>query len=89
MRSAPLTPPDARRRSLLATLFFAPQGTATVRELVREMDVVHNIAASTDQIRADLSWLQDVDLVRFASDVAQITERGRDVARHAAPWPGQ
>ena len=80
---------DIRRRSLLATLFFAQGSTATVRELVREMEQVHNIATSTDQVRGDLTWLREQDLLQFQHDTAQITERGRDVARNAAAWPGQ
>lgn len=80
---------DTRRRSLLATLVFAAAATATVRELMRELELVHNIAASADQVRGDLTWLQEQGFVRFAADTAQITERGRDVARNAAPWPGQ
>jgi hypothetical protein len=81
--------PEARRRSLLATLFFAQMGAATVRELVREMELVHNIATSGDQVRGDLTWLQEQGFCQFAQDMAQITERGRDVARHSAPWPGE
>lgn len=81
--------PEARRRSLLATLYFAPMGAATVRALVREMETVHSTLTSGDQVRGDLSWLQEQDLCRVVDDMAQITERGRDVARHAAPWPGE
>lgn len=80
---------DARRRSLLATLFFAPQGAARVGELVREMELVHSIATSADQVRGDLSWLAEQGFVRLAHDTALVTERGRDVARRAAPWPGE
>jgi len=85
-------PTDAaasRRRSLLATLLFAPAATATVRELLRDMEVVHNIPASADLLRGDLSWLREQGLVQYVADTAQITERGRDVARRAAPWPGE
>lgn len=80
--------PDARRRSLLATLMFATAGTATVRELVREMELVHNLPVSGDLVRGDLTWLHEQSLARLADDTAQITERGRDVARRTAPWPG-
>ena len=83
------TPQDTRRRSLLATLFFAVGCTATVRELVRQMELVHNIASSADQVRGDLSWLQEQGFARLVQDTAQLTERGRDVARGAAPWPGE
>lgn len=81
--------PDSRRRSLLASLFFAGASTSTVRDLAREMELTHNLATSTDQVRGDLSWLQEQGFVRLVQDTAQITERGRDVARSAAPWPGQ
>lgn len=81
--------PDARRRSLLATLMFASAGTATVRELVREMELVHNLPVSGDLVRGDLTWLHEQGLARYGmDDAAQITERGRDVARRTAPWPG-
>lgn len=85
----PTKTPEARRRSLLATLFFATDASSSVRTLVREMELVHSIATSGDQVRGDLSWLQEQGLCRLADDHAQITERGRDVARHAAPWPGE
>lgn len=82
-------PQNTRRRSLLATLFFAADCTATVRELVREMELVHNTATSADQVRGDLSWLQEQGFVRLVQDTAQMTERGRDVVRRSAPWPGE
>lgn len=84
------TPPDRRRRaSLLATLWFAPASTATVQHLRSELAAVHNILASADQVRGDLTWLQEQGFVRLAQDTAQTTERGADVARGAAPWPGE
>lgn len=82
------TPETARRRSLLASLLFAPAGTATVGLLRHDMETVHNTATSADQVRGDLTWLREQGLAQFASDTAQITERGRDVARGAAAWPG-
>lgn len=86
------TAPDPlrrRRSSVLASIFFAQMGQATVRDLQRELETVHNIAASRDAVRSDLSWLQEMGLVRVLDDTAQITERGRDVARNTAPWPGE
>ena len=83
------TDPEARRRSLLSSIFFASASTATVRELHRDLEWVHNMAASVDQVRGDLSWLQEQGFVKFVADTAQITERGRDIARNAAPWPGE
>lgn len=81
--------PDNRRRSLLASLMFADAGTATVAELVREMELVHNLPVSADLVRGDLAWLHEQGLARYRMDnTAQVTERGRDVARRSAPWPG-
>ncbi len=76
-----------RRHSLLASLYFEQASTARVRTLVRQMDVVHNIAASSDLVRADLMWLQEMELVRFKDDLATLTERGRDVATGFAEFP--
>ncbi len=83
------TAENRRRSSLLATLWFAPASTATVKALVSELSNVHNIAASADQVRGDLTWLQEQGFLRLLQDTAQITERGADVARGVAPWPGQ
>ena len=47
-----------------------------------------DLLASADLVRADLSWLREVELVRFADDVASLTERGRDVAAGRAVFPG-
>lgn len=77
-----------RRSSLLATILFSPTNSATVRELVLELEAVHNISTSADLVRGDLTWLAEQGLVLLAHDAAQITERGRDVARRSAPWPG-
>ncbi|MCA0175221.1 MAG: hypothetical protein LCH73_02870 [Proteobacteria bacterium] len=81
-----MTDPADRRRSLLATLYFAPASTATALALARDMERVHSIATSRDQVRGDLAWLQEQGLVALHDDVAQLTERGRDVARGAAAW---
>lgn len=81
-----MTDPADRRRSLLATLYFAPASTATTLALARDMERVHSIASSRDQVRGDLAWLHEQGLVLLHDDVAQLTERGRDVARGAAPW---
>lgn len=83
------TPPNPahRRHSLLASLYFEPASTARVRTLAHQMDVVHNIAASADLVRADLMWLQEVGLARLKEDTATLTERGRDVATGVAEFP--
>lgn len=81
--------PDSRRRSLLASIALADVGTATLGYLVREMDMVHNLPVSRDLVHAEMIWLHEMGLIRYGVDnLAQITERGRDVVRQAAPWPG-
>lgn len=79
--------PAHRRHSLLATLYFEPASTARVGTLVRQLEVVHNLVASSDLVRADLMWLQEVELVRLKDDTASLTERGRDVAVGRAAFP--
>ena len=79
---------DPRRRSLLASLAFAPAGAATAREMVREMRRTHNMPVSGDLVRGDFSWLAEQGLVLLRDDAAMVTERGLDVVQGAAPWPG-
>ena len=82
-----MTEPEYRRRNaILATLSFDP--LATVTKLRGEMETVHGIACSADLIRADLAWLAEMGLVRFDGQAAQCTERGIDVARLRAKFPG-
>ncbi|MEW9900985.1 hypothetical protein ABWL39_20385 [Chitinivorax sp. PXF-14] len=75
-----------RRSSLLATLSF--EQPASVHDLRAEMQAVHGVVASADLIRADLGWLAEMGLVRCDGDAAMCTERGMDVARRRAPFPG-
>jgi len=84
----PCEPHDERRRALLKTLLFAPERTATVHWLRREMADVHGLAVSAERVRADLAWLRERGLVRSSEDAAaQITERGRDLVFGCEPWP--
>lgn len=76
-----------RRKALLATLSF--DQVATIRTLRTEMETVHGIPASADLLRADLGWLSEMGLVRFDGEAAQCTERGMDVARLRAKFPGE
>lgn len=76
-----------RRKSLLATLMFWP--VSTVSKLQNEMETVHGVVCSTDLIRSDLTWLAEMELVKFNGMDAQITERGRDVATGRAHYPGE
>jgi hypothetical protein len=75
-----------RRSSALALLSFDP--LTTVTKLRSELETVHGIACSADLVRADLGWLQEMGLVRFDGQAAQCTERGMDVARLRAKFPG-
>lgn len=80
--------PAHRRHSLLLTLFQCDNSCARVAELVREMELVHSIAASSDLVRADLMWLAEMGLLRYKDDSAQLIERGRDVVFKRAEFPG-
>lgn len=80
--------PAHRRASLLATLYFEPASTARITVLVKQMELVHGLVVSTDLVRADLTWLADVELAQVKDDVARLTERGRDVATGRAKFPG-
>ncbi len=80
--------PTVRRRCLLLSLWAAERSTARLEELQRELRITHNLLVSADLLRGDLTWLQEQGLARAKDDAAQLTERGRDVALEAAPWPG-
>jgi hypothetical protein len=75
-----------RRNAILATLSFDP--LATVTQVRNALETVHGVAASADLVRADLGWLQEMGLIRFDGQAAQCTERGMDVARMRAKFPG-
>lgn len=74
-----------RRKSMLTTL--AVDGAGTLISLRRELETVHGIAASADVLRADLDWLSELGLVKWNGDIAQCTERGKDVAALRAKFP--
>lgn len=79
---------DKRRRtSLLLSISF--DAGATVRRLREALETTHNIAASADLIRADLSWLAEMGLIAWDGEMAVCTERGRDVAAQRAKFPGE
>ncbi|PJC14554.1 MAG: hypothetical protein CO065_14065 [Comamonadaceae bacterium CG_4_9_14_0_8_um_filter_57_21] len=84
----PVITPAHRRHSLLLSLFQADNSAARTSELVRDMEYTHNLAVSSDLVRADLMWLAEVGLIRFKDDNAQLIERGRDVVMRRAPFPG-
>lgn len=80
--------PAHRRHSLLLTLFQCDASCARVPELVREMELIHCLAVSSDLVRADLMWLAEMGLLRYKDDSAQLIERGRDVVFKRAEFPG-
>lgn len=84
-RQAELT----RRRSILATLFFAPGATLTAGALRDTLESVHGQVATVDKVRADLLWLADVGLLQSVADAATLTERGREVVMDRASMPGE
>ena len=75
-----------RRTSILASLYFDP--LSSTADLAEQLETVHGVNASADLIRADLTWLQEMGLARFDGRVASLTERGKDVARGRAKFPG-
>lgn len=77
-----------RRRCTLLSLWALEGSTGSVRDLARELYNLHDMDVSRDQIRGDLTWLREQGFVVLKQDVAQITERGADVALNRAPWPG-
>lgn len=79
--------PAHRRVSLLLTLFQCDNSQARVPELVREMELIHCLAVSSDLVRADLTWLREMGLIRYKDDSAQLIERGRDVVFKRAEFP--
>ncbi len=76
-----------RRKSILTTI--AVDGAGTVLALRKDLENIHGIAASADVIRADLDWLNELGLVKWNGEIAQCTERGRDVAALRAKFPGE
>lgn len=77
-----------RQQAILALLFFAPGQTRPVRSLRIDLENNHGQVASTDRVRADLTWLDDIGLVRYQRGLATLTERGADVLAGRARMPG-
>lgn len=75
-----------RRTSVLASLYFDP--LSSIPALTEQLETIHGVTASADLVRSDLTWLQEMGLVRFDGRVASVTERGKDVARARAKFPG-
>lgn len=66
-----------RRNSLLASLAFAG-GASVARELRDELEIVHNVPATLDRVRADLRVLSDIGALRLEGDRALLTAEGRE-----------
>jgi hypothetical protein len=82
-----MTDKDKRRRKSILTTIAVDPGI-TVARLRTELEMTHNIAASADLIRADLTWLVEMSLCRWDGEIALCTERGKDVAAGRAKYPG-
>lgn len=83
-----MTPIERRRRnSILAALAVTPGGAMPVRALRDDLEVIHNIAVTTDVIRVDLIWLRDTGYIQLVDDLARITEAGRDVVLQRSELP--
>lgn len=78
-----------RRRTLLAALFVAPGFVLPVRVLRDKIEIASNAALTTDQVRGDLIWLNQLGLVTAGpQDTAMITEAGQDIVMGRSPLPG-
>ena len=80
-----MTPETKRRKSILLSVALEPG--LGVKKIRHELEFVHFIAASHDVVRADLLWLSELGLVKFADDTAMATERGIDIAQSRAGFP--
>lgn len=84
---------EARRLALLQLLSQTPDLSASA-ELLYNALPDQGLASTNDQVRADLSWLQEQGLVglQMIGDtekvLARITARGADVAIGRAHVPG-
>jgi len=79
---------EARRLEILRLLAETPGYEAGAGLIVRALTV----PASADQVGADLSWLDEQDLVSLSDvsgvQLARITQRGLDAARGMSRVPG-
>jgi len=83
---------EDRRLSILLVLQHTPGYTANAYLLREAIDQIYGHAASLDQIRTDLAWLAEQQLVRTqeaaSTTLATLAERGHDVALGRATQPG-
>ncbi len=82
---------EHRRLALLEVLQTAP-GYGLHEYLIRDQLRALGIACTMDVLRGDLAWLADLGAVTVAqaehASIAQLTERGADVAAGLASVPG-
>ena len=76
-----------RRRAILVALLIEPGFKLPLRALRARLDKI-GYRVSLDRLRNDCTWLNEQDLLTFAQDIAQLTERGGDVATGRACVPG-
>lgn len=82
---------EMRRREILVALANDPDYTINEGLLLRVL-AEQGIGTSADQLRTDLAWLAEQGLIRLRDigevQVAQVLQRGVDVANGAARVPG-
>lgn len=80
-----------RRYVILRTLAEDPDRKHNLHVLIRLLDLA-GLPASSDRLRADLSWLEEMGLAETDEAVgilcARVTARGVDVAMGRAKAPG-
>mgnify|MGYP006282082835 CR=1 FL=1 len=80
-----------RRLTILRTLSEA-QGFATNESVLHDLVTAYGFRDSRDTIRGDLAWLGEQGLVELSEPgglmIAELTERGGDVAAGRASQPG-
>ncbi len=82
---------EHRRLAILQTLSGAP-GYSANEQLLRELVDSYGLRATLDQVRGDLTWLSEQGAVKLTElgglMIAELTERGADLAAGRASQPG-
>lgn len=79
----------ADRRLVILRVLAGVPAYATSVSALRDALPRYGHAASLDQVRGDVAWLAEQDLLTVQPGaVARLTERGLDVARGRATVPG-
>lgn len=83
---------EDRRLSILLVLQHTPGYCANAFLLREAVDQIYGHTASLDQIRTDIAWLAEQNLVRSheaaSTTLATLSERGSDVALGRTTQPG-